>query len=316
MTPVDKCPHCSAGAPDFARVTLAEPLGYRTSYWPRDYEQLGDPTARASQPRLVLNDVAGEKYANALIRSANGEILAVNDNNGELYQFNPATKTTKKGSWPANGLLELSLLTDKDRQDRAKLELHRRAGAGGRRPRCSATDRRPRRRLDQLEPGLVVNPKEPAGRGAWASLGYLLRDAAVKWLDIGPEEIQVGVHPRRSGEDLVGELFIADSLENGAGYASRLAEKIATLFEEADAYAKGLGEHGGGQPCDSSCHSCLRDYNTGPGIRFSTGVSPSTCSICFMDDRCRSTGSVSATLVPPRSSRETSASQSSMPRFR
>ncbi|WP_406037354.1 DEAD/DEAH box helicase [Micromonospora sp. NBC_00898] len=262
-TPVDKCPHCGAGAPDFAQVTLAEPLGYRTSYWPRDYEQLGDPTARASQPRLALDDVADEKYANALIRSANGEILAVNDNNGELYEFNPAIKTTKKGSWPANGLIELGLLTDKDRQDRAKLWGHAVAGPV-REPVALAARRRTDVLvvgLDQLGPGLVINPQEPAGRGAWASLGYLLRDAAVKWLDIGPEEIQVGVHPRKRGEHLVGELFIADSLENGAGYASRLAEKIETLFDEADAYAKGLGEHGGGQPCDSSCHSCLRDYN-------------------------------------------------------
>ncbi|AGL13716.1 DEAD/DEAH box helicase [Actinoplanes sp. N902-109] len=261
----DACPHCGAGAPAYAQVQLAEPLGYRTSYWPRDYEQLGDPAARATQPRLALDDAPDAKHENALVQSANGEILAVNDNNGNLYEFVPSTKTTKKGARLADGLIDQRLLDDKDRKDQAKLWGHTAAGPA-REPVALAARRRTDVLvigLDQLPSGLRIDPQQPAGRGAWASLGYLLRDTAAKWLDIGSDEIQIGVHPRKRAE-LVGELFIADTLENGAGYATRLANKIETLFDEADAYAETLGRHGAGQPCDSSCHSCLRDYNNRP----------------------------------------------------
>ncbi|MFF0229758.1 DEAD/DEAH box helicase [Micromonospora sp. NPDC005254] len=261
--PVEKCPHCGAGEPEFAQLSLAEPLGYRASYWPRDYEQLGEPTARASQPRLALDETADRTYENAVVRSTNSEILAVNDNNGELFQFTPANRVVQKNTYPAPGLIEITLVADKERQDRARLWGHTQEGTP--RPPVALAARRRTDvlvvGLDQLEPGLVVNPQIAAGRGGWASLGYLLRDAAVKWLDIGPDEIQVGVHPRRRDEHLLGELFIADTLENGAGYASRLADKIDVLFDEADRHAKALWVHGGGRPCDSSCHSCLRDYN-------------------------------------------------------
>ncbi|MFV2122943.1 DEAD/DEAH box helicase [Micromonospora sp. LOL_013] len=261
-THAEKCPHCGAVAPDFTQVALAEPLGYRTSYRPRDYEQLGDPTARASQPRLAMDDVEYRKHANALIRSATGEIISVNDNNGDLYSFSPATITNGNGSRDAHGLVEVNQITDQDRLHRARLWGHEPVGPG-RQPVALAARRHTDVLvvgIDRLEPGVVINPQEPAGRGAWASLGYLLRDSAAKWLDIGPEEIQVGVHPRRRGERLAGELFMADSLENGAGYAVRLADKFGILLEEADSYAKGLIDHGG-RPCDSSCHRCLRDYS-------------------------------------------------------
>src|SRR6185369_7580772 len=67
------------------------------------------------------------------------------------------------------------------------------------------------------------------------------------------------VHPRLRDGVLLGEVFIADSLENGAGYAARLAERFEALLDEADRHANDLPRHGG-TPCDSSCHRCLRDY--------------------------------------------------------
>ncbi|MER6591041.1 DEAD/DEAH box helicase [Micromonospora purpureochromogenes] len=259
---VDACPNCDSGPPDFGQVDLAEPIGYRTSFRPRDYEQLGDPTAQAAQPRLSLFSGHDERRdRNALVRSTSGEILAVNDNDGKLYSFTPAVRAYKGQKYPAPGLIEIDLLTDRDRQERAKLWGHEPAGAA-----TDAVAIAGRRRTDvlvvglhRIDPGLQISPLTPSGRGAWASLGYLLRDAAVKWLDIGPDEIQVGVHPRLRDDVLVGEVFVADSLENGAGYASRLAEKFEALLDKADDYAAGLLEHGG-NPCDSSCHRCLRDY--------------------------------------------------------
>jgi hypothetical protein len=185
----------------------------------------------------------------------------VNDNDGKLYEFAPAVRSRRGQTTGAAGLFDLSLLTDKERKERARLWGHEPAGAATEPVAISA-----RRHtdvlvftLDRIRPGLRISPTTASGRGAWASLGYLIRDTAVKWLDIGPDEIQVGVHPRLRDNVLLGEVFIADTLENGAGYASRLAGRFEALLEEADTHAASLQQHSG-QPCDSSCHQCLRDY--------------------------------------------------------
>jgi Lhr-like helicase len=262
LTETETCPYCNAGAPSFTRVKIAEPLNYRTSYRPRDYEQLGEPTARAAQPRLAMGESTDKEYANARIRSATGKIMTVNDNDGELYRFTAANGSSPAKTWPVHGLIEVGMLTEREKLKRAGLFGQKPEGVS-RDPVALAAQRHTDVLvvgLASMPPGLVIDPQEPSGRGAWASLGYLLRDAAVKWLDIGPAEIQVGVHPRQYEDRLTAELFIADSLENGAGYATRLADKIEDLFAEAESFAKGLADHNNGAPCDSSCHSCLRDY--------------------------------------------------------
>ncbi len=265
----DTCPTCSAQAPLFAQAPVAEPAGSRTSYRPRDYEQLSDPTARASQPRLALPATASEQHRNSTVTFANAEIVAVNDNDGQLFRFTPAVRIWDGQAKPAPGLLEAGLLSA-DGKARASLRDHQATGEAPDRVALAA-----RRRTDVLvleathmPDGLVLDIRSPVGRGAWASLGYLMRDAAVKWLDIGPAEVEVGIHAgaataaNHPGSTLVpGQLFIADSLANGAGYASRLGRSLATVLDETDRHAAALSEHGQGQPCDSSCYQCLRDYS-------------------------------------------------------
>ncbi|MFG2043994.1 DEAD/DEAH box helicase [Dactylosporangium sp. NPDC048998] len=259
-----RCPVCESEAPDFTQVELAEPAGYRTSFRSRDYEQLGDPTAHAAQPRLSLApDVYERRDGNAFVRSTYGEIIAVNDNDGRLYSFVQMTpQNPRRPDEKVPGLLESGLIADGQRRQRAGLPTYTAAAASPQPVAISA-----RRRtdvlvlgLDTVPAGMQISPETPAGRGAWASLGYLLRDAAVPWLDIGPDEIQVGVYPRRRDDRLLGEVFIADSLENGAGYAARFGEKLEELLGEADKLVGRLATHAG-KPCDSSCHRCIRDYS-------------------------------------------------------
>ena len=261
--PEDACPTCLAVAPDFLVTEPRRARGYRTSYRPRDYEQLGDPASRASQPRLSIPVSTEQRHLNVSYRFGNAEIAAVNDNQGHLYQFVAATRLQKGEQVVDDGLFELGLIADDERR--------RVAGV-----RQAPVDQEPttvaiaaRRRTDVLTMGLTtmpegleIDPRSPVGRGAWASLGYLLRGTAVRWLDIGTDEIQVGVHPRRTPSGaVVGELFLGDQLENGAGYAARLGSNLADLMTRAREQANALGSHGSASPCDSSCYQCLRDYS-------------------------------------------------------
>jgi hypothetical protein len=111
--------------------------------------------------------------------------------------------------------------------------------------------------------GLRIDPATAAGRAAWGSLGFLLRGVAADLLDVGPDEIEVGVSSLKSPDGLAhGMLFLADSLENGAGYARWLHDHLDKVLDAADTHAEALRRHATseGQPCDSSCYQCLRDY--------------------------------------------------------
>lgn len=259
-SPGAACAVCGATAPEYAVIDTAEAAGYRTSFKARDYEQLGEPTARASQPRMTVGEAPYvERGENAVVRSANTEIVSLNDNRGRLFTFVKASRTYDGKKNEQAGLIAVDLL---DRRDDVGLS-YVEASRDPLEPVALAA----RRRTDvlsigaaSLPTGVVIDPRTPAGRGAWGSLGYLVRDAAAKWLDVGSDEMEVGVHPVAHGSAVRGEVFIADSLENGAGYAVRLFDRFEELLAVADAHAARLIRHGS-PPCDSSCYLCLRDYS-------------------------------------------------------
>jgi len=261
------CPTCGAGEPDFAIRQLAEPRGYRSSFRPRDYEQLGEPTARAGQPRLALPaNVSMEQHENGRIRAAKAEVVAVNDNGGQLYQFVKAEHHWMQETRPVGGLLERAAVDDDTLRARARLQGLSIIDPGG--PPVALAARRTTDvltlGLQQIPTGVVINPTTASGRAAWGSLGFLLRDSAARRLDIGTDEIQVGIHAVGTGEPTTvhGEVFLADTLQNGAGYAVWLRDHLAEWLDYADELAADYRTHATDeQPCDSSCYRCLRDYS-------------------------------------------------------
>ena len=260
--PGTSCSVCGATAPEYEVVDTAEPAGYRTSFKARDYEQLGDPTARASQPRMTIGEAGYvERDQNALVRWANTEIVSLNDNRGRLFTFVKASRPYEGKQNEQAGLLAVDLL-ERERRQQVGLSYVEASGEP-----LAPVALAARRRTDVLSlgaallpPGVVIDPRVPAGRGAWGSFGFLVRDAAAKWLDIGPDEMEVGVHPVAHQVTVRGEVFIADSLENGAGYAARMFERLEDLLDVADEHAVRLGKHGP-PACDSSCYQCLCDYS-------------------------------------------------------
>src|SRR5689334_6944670 len=78
--------------------------------------------------------------------------------------------------------------------------------------------------------------RSPAGaeglavRAALYSFGFLVRRAAADLLDVQEErELKVGLRVLRDANgDVIGQVFVSDTLENGAGYASHLGQTAVT----------------------------------------------------------------------------------------
>ncbi len=99
-------------------------------------------------------------------------------------------------------------------------------------------------------------------RAAWYSLAFLLRSAAAEFLDVDPREFVAGVHPdwHPDADGKAYYAFLADSLENGAGFSTRLGEVFEDFAARAKRFLAGLADPGHADTCQTSCHDCLRDY--------------------------------------------------------
>jgi hypothetical protein len=109
---------------------------------------------------------------------------------------------------------------------------------------------------------LDLAPTRLEARAAWTSFGFLLRNAASKLLDVEPNELRVGFFPQPHPEGVTGTAFLADSLANGAGYATYLGQNADQLLQAARELAEDYRSHAtqeGG--CDSFCYRCLRDHS-------------------------------------------------------
>jgi hypothetical protein len=107
------------------------------------------------------------------------------------------------------------------------------------------------------------------GRAALLSFGSMMRRAIAVSLDIDEREIKVGIRVMQDHTgQVVGQVFISDSLENGAGYSSKYGDPL-----EAEALLQNITSQGPGgfnEPiigqqhateCRTSCPDCLRDFN-------------------------------------------------------
>ncbi len=107
-----------------------------------------------------------------------------------------------------------------------------------------------------LPESMDADPTVPAGRAAWLSLGSAILRAAATHLQIDASELAVGMRPWVDPDGrLLGEVFLYDTLPNGAGYADEVAENIEQILKLAsDLCASCPGQ------CETACYGCLLDY--------------------------------------------------------
>lgn len=252
------CDECSAANPEFQAFNLAEPVGFRSAFRSKDFEGTFAPSARATTPRISpdLGGMASAEVDSAAVLSGRGDVFVINDNAGRLYRFAP---DSKHESW-----LSVDLRRDEAAWRGLRPDVNGELildetweGAIGMIKRSDAM----LVGVKDPVPGLDLRPYDPGRRGAWYSLGFLLRAEAARQLDVGTGELTVGYSVRQTAVGTRVEVFLADSLENGAGYCTRLgqADQAGMLLSGTDRFAGELSKppH---TDCDSSCPDCIRDF--------------------------------------------------------
>jgi hypothetical protein len=121
----------------------------------------------------------------------------------------------------------------------------------------------------RCSPIIASTPPKVEGRAALLSFGHLLRRAIAVKLDIDPREINVGVRVMQDvNSQVVGQVFVSDSLENGAGYSSVYGDP--SKAEELLRYIVGqngtdfygpIVQQNHREECRTSCPDCLRDFS-------------------------------------------------------
>jgi DEAD/DEAH box helicase domain-containing protein len=269
------CPVCGqpagAGDRDYRAMDLRQPKGF-VSYFSkaRDYDGVFDFVPRAARPKVGRPAFAINQHQNFQVGAGSGRLHVINDNGGRLFSFAPAA------GFGHDMLIDI---------DAANAADEKWASANDRRPspiaangpaiQCalaavSETDMF-LLGISDYGPGRIADPRTSRGRAALYSLAFMLRRAAAVRLDIQDYELKAGI---RSLEDpaalgaVTGQVFLSDTLENGAGYATFLGapavmQELLEMISRPtpSQFFDRMNAHAHSSACDTSCPDCLRSYS-------------------------------------------------------
>lgn len=261
------CPRCGAEPGIFSTVDLREPKGYRADK-PRDFDGnfSWSPRSTASRAMADFSKLQHLDFAGSIAYAGRGKRYVINDNSGKSFRFLRAHASDYWGGYVAVGPDGTSVRPADSSEPPVV------AALGTIQP----TDflfygpKTPLVENQGLRLNLSTGSAQPYGphdtvhgrRAAWYSLSFLMRTVAAAFLDVQPQEFTAGLYTGLQENHPTTFAFLADSLENGAGFSSHLGQ--ADVFPEylgrISSYLKELsGEHA--LECSSSCYRCLRDYS-------------------------------------------------------
>ena len=252
---------CSVCRSKLETIHMYQPLGFRTTYQARDFDDNAESIGSVGFPRLSLkedgmSEVVGsmevERWDNPV------DVIRINDNRGRLFKLSRLDDKSV-------------VCNDETFYDHLKnppkfVGTHRSDAAIGEiRPTDVVT-----LSLNgvALHGGVVATQDEylPAGISAFWSFAEIIRKGCKEALDLDPSELETGLHPVMSpnGEFQTRKIFLADRLENGAGYAPEIAQssQLKQIMEEIlDPLKKQYeGEKHSGD-CSRACPDCLSSWD-------------------------------------------------------
>ena len=263
------CPRCGAGPTFYTTVPLREPLGFRSGTGTDfDGNFSWSPRAMAARAMTDMDALARQAPGNSLILSGPGSRYVINDNGGQLFTLRRAAPGGPEwGGYVSTraidaGLLHPSFATGDPISVALGAIQHTDflfAGAGA-----------PTNLDTGLRLNLVSGIRQPYGaqevtdsrRAAWYSLAFLLRTVASAALDIQPLELAAGIYSGVTGSEPATYAFLADTLENGAGFSTQLGSRrfLPEFLDAVVSYLAELEDPSHTKVCSSSCYRCLRDY--------------------------------------------------------
>lgn len=246
---------CGACHETLQRVELYEPRGFRTDYRPSAFDDDLDVLRGAGSPALTLN-VSPTQHSELmqvdLDLYSQSRLVSVNDNLGRGYQFLPQADGTVLAE-PAIGGTPILQTIGEIRVTDALLMTPK--------------------RID-VKTGAVALYEQPSGRAAYTSLAEVLRRGAEVQLDLDPSELTTGLTPLRlplfgaeepdAKAQVAAAIFLADTAENGAGYAVELGQAAqfeAMLKSTLEDLRNSWDDPDHTERCDTSCPDCLRAYD-------------------------------------------------------
>ncbi len=251
-----KCPVCDNET--LRPIDAREPKGFFTDMRPRDFDGYFEWTPRSTRPTLSIRQETANsvQVGNAVVSAFEDDILSINDNGGEGgFDFQQAAifDQERPGAYAVSPP-ESDYVTVSGKAHRIALLSRRRTDV---------------LLVDILDwpQGVFADPLTVEGRAAWYSFAFLLRSASSAQVDIDPTEFDAGFRSLARDGRPIGQAFLCDNLENGAGYSRwlREPENFRQLLNQTNPSASGSTaslwlEASHHHTCDTSCNRCLRDF--------------------------------------------------------
>ncbi|MBD2413811.1 DEAD/DEAH box helicase [Nostoc calcicola FACHB-389] len=252
------CPVCQHSKESLIPLDVREPKGFFTDLEPQDFDGQFEWQPRSTRPSLSVDakGVASASVGNCSVVALTDQILSVNDDEGKGgFDFQAAKiySELKNGAYAVNidGSVSLS----------------------GTAYRVALISRRVTDillvNIEQWPSGVFADPRTVEGRAGWYSFAFWLRIAAGALLDVDALELEAGLRvlPDEVTGQPIGQAFLCDKLENGAGYSQFFADvaQFSRLIMMAEPTHPGSIAAKWMSPdheseCDTSCNLCLRDF--------------------------------------------------------
>lgn len=245
-------------------VEAREPRHFFTTMQPQDYTGYFEWAPFATQPALEFSHRDMVQSHNLRFSVSSEPLVSINDNNRRNgFLWRKVLHKDKRYAYPAFVADLKDVNADHPVQHQAFLPQ-------GEPQRFALLARRQTDVLllgvQQWPQGCGASPNQVEGRAAWASLAFFLRLAAAIELDVEPQELDAGFRTIAEGQSSGAEVFLADTLENGAGYCRYLGqpEVLARLLQQGLPGGQLATDWWLHADCDASCNRCLRDYGNMP----------------------------------------------------
>lgn len=264
----EACPQCGAEPGIIRAVRMREPLGYyaganESDKRPFDGNFAWTPNAMHARARANFQELDLVDETPLSVWSGSAKKFIINDNRGSGFNFEKSSSEDiffAKEDVPDGSQLQSIALGTSQVSDFAffgpketTFELLGNAWS-----------------LDLSSSGSEMSPsvhRLEGKRAGWYSFAFLLREVAASYLDVQPADLGAGILSSHISGVPTTFAFIADTLENGAGFSTRVSapEELEKFILKVDhLVSKEYESVRHLSSCRGSCYSCIRDYQNMP----------------------------------------------------